>query len=472
VRTSGKPLNVLFIVGDDLRPEMGCYGIEDAHTPNIDRLARRGLVFERAYCQHASCAPSRSSLMTGLRPDTTRIFDNEVHIRQALPNAITLPQLFKQHGYYTRMVGKVFHNYGSGHDHEWWADPASWSVPDWCPDEWEYFTPEGGQSHQAGKGPVIQAPDLSDDRLYDGEVAHKAIQALNEVRNRPFFLAVGFKRPHLPWVAPKRYFDYYAYRTIGICRDRRPPLDAPAQQFASTLELRGYAGVPRSGEISDEMTRRFRAAYMACISFVDAQIGRVLAEVERLGLDRTTIVVLWGDSGFSLGEQGQWGKGDNYVASLRVPLVISFPSARLGRGRTMAPVELVDVYPTLCELCSLPAPPSLEGTSLGTFFTKVHPAWNKAAFSQGPAPWVSNPKGLLHGRTIRTDRYRLIELVPFAERDNPLPGRALYELYEYDVDLTEKVNVANRSEYAGVRTELIARLHAGWSNAAARGGLC
>ena len=189
---SQKALSVLFIAGDDLRPEMCCYGVKDAITPNIDRLAERGVLFPAGVLPASFLSPSRSSLLTGPRPDTTRIFDNEPHIRRAIPDVITLPQQFKRHGYHTRTLGKVFHNYGSGHDHAWWSDPASWSVRDWCPDEQEYFTTEGNELQLPGKGAVIQAPELPDHRFYDGAVAAKAIQVLNEIRDGPFFLGVGF----------------------------------------------------------------------------------------------------------------------------------------------------------------------------------------------------------------------------------------------------------------------------------------
>ncbi|NQT11661.1 MAG: sulfatase, partial [Planctomycetes bacterium] len=321
--------NVLFIAVDDLRPELGCYGVSGIETPNIDALAGRGTVFLRAYCQQAVCGPSRASLLTGRRPDTTKVYGNGTHVRRALPDVVTLPQHFKKHGYHTQAFGKIFH---MGMD-----DPRSWSAPltrvmtpmyvdptaeaAWTDEIARRYTPEafrrraskidpdsnlvlqlGSGGGGVRRGPAWEAPDVEDDALMDGQTANQAVAALREIRDKRFFLAVGFFKPHLPFVAPKRYFDKYPLDKLRLAENPFPPEDVPRIAMHNSGELRGqYTDVAKSGPISDEKALELIRGYYASTTYVDAMIGRVLDELDRLGLREKTVVVLWGDHGWQLG---------------------------------------------------------------------------------------------------------------------------------------------------------------------------
>lgn len=478
------PLNVLFIAVDDLRPEGGTFGPSPVKTPHIDALARRGVAFTRAYAQQALCSPSRTSLLTGLRPDTTRIYDLQTHFRATVPDVVTLPEHFKRHGYHAQGFGKIYH--------EGLDDRASWSVPLWMPTlPWNeaYGKPEtiadvrrqrerlladgrplgplvaerdartGTTLKLGGGGPYVRGPswedpDVADEALPDGELATAAIGAMRQLRDRPFFLALGFAKPHLPFVAPKKYYDLYPADTIQVAPNPLAPRDAPAIAMHGWGELRQYPDIPRTGPLSDEQARALRRGYFAAISYVDAQIGRVLAEVDRLGLRDRTIVVLWGDHGYHLGEHGLWNKHSNFEGATRSPLIVSAPGRKAG-VRTAALAELVDVYPTLCDLAGLPLPPALEGASLAPVFADPTRSIKDAAFSQYP-----RPKGM--GYTMRTDRHRYTEWRSTA-------GDVLAaELYDHHTDAQENENLAGRPEHGAAVRELSARLKAGWRAAAAR----
>ncbi|MGH8701395.1 MAG: sulfatase, partial [Burkholderiales bacterium] len=367
-----RQMNVLFIAVDDLRPELGCYGVARVKSPNLDRLARRGLVFERAYCQQALCSPSRTSLMTGLRPDTTRVYDLNTHFRHNLPAAVTLPQYFKQHGYHTQSVGKIYHG---GLD-----DPLSWSAPSWVPPlqefsgeqvvpGMEFATPENKallrreweQDQRAGKRlkvePVVtdprtgiatkiaypryitgsaveESPNDAEDLLPDGAIAAQAVATLREIKDQTFFLAVGIRKPHLPFVAPKKYFDLYPpVEQSPLAANPYPPKDVPKVALSPMGELRAYTDMPRVGTPSDAQARALIRGYLAATSYADAMVGRVLDELDRLGLRDKTIVVLWGDHGYQLGEHGQWCKHNNFEVSTRAPLIVSLPGQQSAGGK-------------------------------------------------------------------------------------------------------------------------------------------
>lgn len=417
--------NVLFFFVDDLRPLLGCYGEPLIRTPNIDRLAAGGFVFERAYCQIATCGPSRHSLLTSRRPDTLRLYAwDDIDFRAAVPDAVTLPQHFRNHGYHTQGLGKVFHGVtglmtrGRIAD----SDPVSWSVPKWMPSK-PRWGPEGEALHrrirddpniptlneQGSKRGVLgyEAPDLPDGDLSDGETADKAITVLREIAARPFFLAVGFNNPHLPFVAPKKYWDLYDRNTIPAPANPDPPRGAPEFALTKGGDLRIYRDIPPTGPVPDEQARALRHGYDAAVSYMDACVGRVLDELDRLDLRRRTIVVLWGDQGWQLGEHGQWSKHTNYEAATRVPLIVSVPGGRPGRSERL--VESLDVYPTLAELCGLERDLDrrLEGTSFVPLLRDPRRPWKAAAFSQFPRtiPAV----GRCMGYAMRTERYRLVE---------------------------------------------------------------
>lgn len=472
--------NVLFIIVDDLRPELGCYGTPIIQSPNIDALAETGTVFRRAYCQQAVCGPSRTSFLTGLRPDTTRIYDMQTHFRLHCPNAVTLPQYFKDHGYRTQSLGKVFHDLLD--------DAQSWSDRSWAPQDKTYAKAEtqaalarteeelkaSGKllqvdsiqrdpiTHAALKvrykgseraiGPAWEDPDVPDDQLRDGKLANKAMEVLGEMRDQPFFLAVGFYRPHLPFVAPKKYFDLYERRNLPLARNPSPPVDGPQIALTNLEELRTYSDIPKIGPVSEEKAHELIHGYYAAVSYIDAQIGKLLAELDRLHLRERTIIVLCGDHGWQLGEHGLWGKQTNFEVAARTPLIISAPGKGSRGVKTDAIVEFVDIYPTLAELCGLPAPSGLDGVSLASVLDAPERPFKTAAFSQ-------YPRGEVMGRSMRTDRYR------YTEWAKPGTSPQATELYDHHDDPDENVNLANRTEQKELAAQLSQQLRAQWPRA-------
>jgi arylsulfatase A-like enzyme len=460
-QSRGRRMNVLFIAVDDLRPSFGCYGDTLAKTPHMDALAARGLTFTRSYCQQAVCSPSRTSLLTGLRPDTTRVYELQTHFRKNVPDAITLPEQFRRNGYVTTGLSKIYH---PGLD-----DFRSWSIPSWAPGpRLAWNTPEnaalqerrwnelhaGGLRHQAPvvgraeRGPSWRAPEVADNELPDGRTADTAIAALNTLKDQPFFLAVGFLKPHLPFVAPKRYFDLYRDTTFIPAANPFPPKDAPPQALTNFGELRTYADIDPTGPVPEAKALELIRAYYASMSYADAQIGRVISELDRLNLRRNTIVILWGDHGYHLGDHGLWNKHTNFENATRAPLLISVPGQKHAGRRTSALTEFVDIYPSLCELCGVSVPDTLEGTSFRPLLENPDRRWKKAAFSQYP-----RAKGVM-GHSMRTERYRFTEWKG--------PDVHALELYDHERDPGENVNVASLAENAKLVEQLTAQLHAGW----------
>jgi iduronate 2-sulfatase len=461
--------NILFIAVDDLRPELGCFGNKIIKSPNIDKLASRGLVFNRAYCQQAVCSPSRTSLLTGRRPDTTKIYDLETHFRSTIPDVVTLPQYFMQNGWHSQGLSKIYH--GS------LDDEKSWSAPHWVPAvspygpagqkflaEKDRAAAEKGKQTKAekkagGKAFAFEAADCADNQLPDGATADKAISLLREFKkqDKPFFFAVGFLKPHLPFVSPKKYWDLYNEKEIQLAPNPFPPKDAPGFAGTDWGELRSYNGMPKQGAVGEEQARQLKHGYYAAVSYTDAQIGRVLDELDKLGLRDNTIVILWGDHGWQLGEHGFWCKHTNYELATHAPLIISVPGQKTAGKKTDALVEFVDIYPSLVELCGLKLPDGLEGTSFKPLLENPDRPWKKAAFSQYPrgVPGV----GRIMGYTMKTDRYRFVQWAD--EKKN----FAKYELYDHQTDPQENVNLANQPQYADKVKELSAMLKAGWKNA-------
>ncbi|MBN1909698.1 MAG: sulfatase [Pirellulales bacterium] len=309
----GKRLNVLFIAVDDLRPTLGCYGDEIAVTPNMDRLASRGALFRRAYCQQAVCNPSRASLMTGRRPDTIRVWDLKSHFRETLPDVVTLPQCFKHQGYHTRSIGKIYHGVGKPS-----RDPVSWSVAPQYDEvltlSLRYAKPKNRNQAIGLHGSATESAEVRDNAYTDGLVCDAAEAALEELktRHKPFFLAVGFRKPHLPFCAPRRYWDLYNRSKIPAPAPDKHPADAPELAVRSWKELEAYTDIPNDGRLSTEKIRELRHGYYVCVSFTDALVGRLLDQLDRLKLAESTVVILWGDHGYHLGEQGLWTKANNY----------------------------------------------------------------------------------------------------------------------------------------------------------------
>lgn len=449
--------NVLFIAVDDLKPLLGCYGDATIKSPNIDRLARRGVRFDRAYANQAVCAPSRNALMTSLRPQTLGIYDLGTNFRKARPDAVTLTQSFMKAGYRAESIGKIMHR-GHGND----EDAASWSVPHTMPGG-NYALPQNLEQRQQrvrdakargasqreidvlSKGPATEIADVPDNAYGDGKIADEAIKRLQAAKNRPhqpFFLAVGFYKPHLPFVAPKKYWDLYDANSFKLAEVQTPPVGAPefAPQFGG--ELRNYEGIPDKDRLPDELQRHLIHGYHASLSFMDAQLGRVLDALDANGLGQDTIIVLWGDHGWHLGDHGQWCKHTNYEQAARIPLIISAPGMKSDAG-TQALVETVDLYPTLCELAGVPVPQGLEGVSFV-------PVLKDPTIQARDSIIHVYPRRDMIGRAIRTPRYRFVE---WKKPEAPV-DTAVYELYDYETDSLETKNLA------GEKPEIVAQLKA------------
>lgn len=483
-----KKPNVLFIAVDDLRPELGCYGQSYVISPNIDRLAREGMVFNRAYCQSAACNPSRASLMTGLRPDRIKVWDLNTDFRDNVPECITLPQYFKQHGYHSVAIGKIYHNII--------PDPKSWSEPKLYVDEYPFdpdavyrssenlvyiaerkkcIIAEGEQDRYIDrfgkwylKASATEMVDATDNVYYDGAQTDAAIVKLQQLKemNQPFFFAVGYYRPHLPFNAPKRYWDMYDRDRIPLAENDTPPKDMPLMAINTMRELRGYtdfkeAPLPHERGLTDEESQLLKHGYLASVSYVDAQVGKLLDELERLELRYNTIVVLWGDHGWKLGEHRSWCKMTNYEIDTRVPLIVSAPCERSRGRRCDRLVEFVDIYPTLCELAGLPILSALDGTSMVPLLQSHKRTWKKAAFSQflREGIWKAPDGKTYMGYTLRTERYRYVEWIDWTTREH-----AAAELYDHQTDPHENTNVVENSDYSTVREELASLLHWQWKS--------
>jgi iduronate 2-sulfatase len=475
--------NILFIAVDDLRPELGCYGKDCVTSPNIDRLARAGMVFNRAYCQQAVCSPSRSSLMTGTRPDTTKVWDLVTHFRTALPDVVTLGEHFKQNGYFVQGMGKIYHG---GYD-----DPPTWSVPWKTPKAIKYALPENrgldarqyegepdgdaatksrnkartiasASSGRNMRGPAFEGADVPDDTFQDGKVAELAVSTLRGISKKPepFFLAVGFIKPHLPFVSPKRYWDLYDAAKIQLAPNRFRPKDAPDYAILPGGELRSYHGIP-GGSVPDDLARQLKHGYYAAVSYMDAQVGKVLDELDRLDLRKNTIVILWGDHGWKLGEHDAWCKHSNCENDTNAPLIISVPGMKNAGGHTNGLVEFVDIYPTLSELASLPLPKHLEGMSFKPLLEDPDRPWKSAAFSQYPRSAGQAGGRALMGYSMRTERYRFSVWVA---RNDPARVDAT-ELYDHETDPQENANIAKLPANAALVERLMAQWCRGWQGA-------
>jgi len=455
LRGKSKRPNVLFIPVDDLRPQLGCYGRKEIVSPNIDRLASEGVVFERAYCNVPVCGASRASLMKGVRPTPTRFRTYDTRADKDLPHATSLPLHFRNHGYTTVSNSKVYHHRND--------DIKAWSERPWGPrgkwyGGWCAYRNEESQRiidelKQSGKknarGPAFESADVPDETCPDGMTAVRAISDLRRLKaaDKPFFLATGFLKPHLPFNAPKRYWDLYDRDRIDLADNPFRPKDAPNAAIHNWGEMRAYAGIPPKGPVSKDLERSLVHGYYACVSYTDAQVGKIMRELDRLGLRDNTIVCLWGDHGWNLNEHGLWCKHSNFNTSLQAPIIVSAPGVR-GGGRTRALAEFVDIYPSLCELTGLPLPDHLEGTSFVPLLEDTSRPWKRAIFSR-----------YMNGDSVRTDRHLYTE---WHNKRGQFYGRMLYD---HQTDPKENVNVSERPENAALVRRLSALLKAGWREA-------
>ncbi len=444
-----KKPNVLFIAVDDLRPEVNASGSNLIKTPNLDRIAARGTTFDRAYCQQAVCSPSRTSLMTGRRPDATRVWDLETHFRKALPEAVTVAGYFKNHGYHSQGMGKIFHG---GFD-----DAPSWSVPWETPKAPAYASeaalkmvsdPANIDKKGRARGPAVESADVPDDTYTDGKTARLAVATLAKLKEKgqPFFLAVGMSKPHLPFVSPKKYWDLYNPKDIYVPAFQKLPAGTPEFVGHNNSELKSYADIANGGAIDDATARRLRHGYYAAISYMDAQVGLILDALEKEGLAENTVIVLWGDHGWQLGEHGLWHKHTNFEVSARAPLLISMPGQKAAGRKSASLAEFIDIYPTLADVCGLPKPKDIEGVSLRPILNDADAKVRPVAISQYPR---SDAGKSLMGYSIRDDRWRLT-----LWRDRAANTIHATELYDEVNDPNETVNVATKAEHA----EVIARL--------------
>lgn len=427
--------NVLLICVDDLKPLLGCYGDVLAKTPNLDRLAAAGVRFDRAFCNQAVCSPSRNALLTSLRPQTLGVYDLGTNFRLGAPQAVTLGQHFRAHGYYAESLGKIFHvGHGNG------DDARSWDVPAWKPKVSQYAVAANAAGSAGGgdaKGTAYEAADVPDTQYADGQIADEAIVRLRAAKERgaPFFLAVGFLKPHLPFVAPQKYWDLHSRDRFVLSELQAPPKNAPAWAPQFGGELRNYRDIPKQGVLSGDLQRTLIHGYYAAASYMDAQAGRVLDELQRLGLRDNTIVVLWGDHGWHLGDHGMWCKHTNYEQAARIPLIVSVSGGAAG-AVSSALVETVDVYPTLAELAGLPQPSGVDGRSFAKLLAE--PAAVHRDHVIHVYPRSAEGRGSLLGRAIRTERYRMVEWKPIGGSAE----EAVHELYDYAEDPLESANLA------------------------------
>ena len=455
-------MNVLFVVVDDLRPELGCYGQKQVISPNIDNLAKDGVLFERAYCQQAVCAPSRCSVLSGCRPDTTQIYDLATPLRKRMPDVLSLPEHFKNNGYEAVSIGKIYHH--SKDDLQGWSEEPFQSKGDW--QGRGYLTDEAVEAmreneaflrqrndKRVGLGPAFEAADVPDNAYHDGKDTDAAIEALGRLKDKPFFLGMGFHKPHLPFNAPKKYWDMYSPEDIKLAENPFEPEGVTQYSLTNFGELRGYFGMPKTGPVPDDKARQLIHGYSACVSYMDAQLGRLLAELERLKLREKTVIILWGDHGWKLGEHASWCKHTNFEIDARAPMIISVPGMKNAGERTYALTEFVDMYPTLCKVCDLSIPEHVEGLSFAPLLENPDRQWKKAAFSQ-------YPRGKVMGYTMRTERYRYTQ---WQDRES---GKVkVRELYDHQRDSQENVNVINNPGYAEDVKELEGVMEQGWRGA-------
>lgn len=451
--------NVILFLVDDLKPTLGTYGNPVAISPNIDRLAEKGIRFNNSYCNQAVCVASRYNLMLGSQSTSTGLYNFGVDFRDIYPDAVTLPQHFMNSGYHTESMGKVYH-IGHGNTN----DEASWSIPHHKEKVIEYLLPESTNrqltreeayfenmrlyfsnlpsNNELPRGAAWESPDVVDDAYADGRIARHAIDRLRELNKnseQPFFMAIGFARPHLPFSVPKKYWDMYNPKEFPMPEYLQDPDDAPSFASKRGGEISQFKPIPENKYVySDELTRKLIHGYYASMSYMDAQLGRIMDELERLNMLENTIIVLWGDHGWHLGDHGYWTKHTNYEQANIIPLIMVAPDVTKPNTSTDQLVETVDIYPTLAELAGLEkpnVPQPVDGLSMV-------PVLKNPGLRIRDHAYHSYPRGGHLGRAVRTDRYRLVE---WRSIDNP-EGEKVYELYDYLKDPLETKNIYEQNK--------------------------
>ncbi|MGB2129544.1 MAG: sulfatase [Flavicella sp.] len=463
--------NVLLIIVDDLKPTLSCYGNSDIITPNFDKLASKSVVFTNNHAQQAVCAPSRISLMTGMRPDYTQILDLKRKMRDQNPDILTIPQSLKKHGYKTIGIGKVFHGAKKN-------DPISWTTPfvtdaslefnknHQKPADGQYQNPNTHKTLTSisnripriknirkelsirNARPATECIDLPDNAYIDGTVTTKAIDILKQFQKKetPFFMTVGFRKPHLPFTAPKKYWDLYSRDSINIASYQKPAKGAPDFALHSWGELKGYSDIPKeinkNGILNTSKQKELIHGYYACVSYIDAQLGKILNYLESSKLEKNTLVILIGDHGWHLGDHGVWNKHTNYEQATRTPLFIMHPEGKKDLKNT-SPTELIDLFPTICDYLQIKKPQKLQGTSLEPIILGERNSVKNAALSQ-------YPRHNKMGYALRTNQFRYIEWREgnYKINKNYIKGKILgIELYDYKKDPLETTNLSGQDRY-------------------------
>ena len=498
---SSRRSNILFIAVDDLKPATGSYGHNLIKTPEMDRLAAKGTIFMHNYCQQAVSGPSRASLMTGKRPDYTKVWDLQTRMRDVNPDILAIPQYFAQQGYTTAGIGKIYDYRCVDKD----TDKPSWTIPYYTIPANYYHNNQPAmlgyyqnpatrslaikyQEEARARGlegseareyvmkyvrPSVECMDLPDNAYNDGAMTDRAIEILDSlaVESQPFFLAVGFARPHLPFAAPKKYWDLYRRDEIPLADFREHAENSPEIAYHSSGELRTYSDIPplvsftdiknNHIRLPDEKQKELIHGYYASVSYVDAQVGKLLGALDSLNLTANTIIVLWGDHGWHLGDHGLWCKHTNYEQAVRSPLLISAPGIK--PGRTKSVTEFVDIFPTLCELSGIEIPENLDGKSLASIMKNPRSSAKNFAVSQ-------YPRGDKMGYSIRTRRYRLTWWMGSGFRSGmPFSDDLVYEteLYDYKKDPDETVNLTKNKRYRSVTAKMNKKITAFFNEQAA-----
>lgn len=434
------PPNILFIAVDDLRPELNCFGASHIISPNIDQVAGAGIIFRQAYCQVPVCGASRASLLTGIRPNVSRFIDYDTYADIDAPGVLSLPAHFKANGYHTISNGKIFHHKTDKLD--------SWSEAPWLPADdivgikyWRDYQKKENieiMENNEGAGPAYENADVDDNAYYDGKITDRSIRDLNKLKDmgKPFFLAVGYFKPHLPFNAPTKYWDLYDPDGINLPDNSHIPENAPAASIHNFGELRAYYSIPPDGPLPDSMARKLIHGYYACVSYTDALIGKLIRELERLELVKNTIVIIWGDHGWNLGEHGLWCKHCNYETSLRAPVILKVPWKK-GGIKTDALVEFIDVYPTLCDLAGIVIPDHIQGESLVKFYDDPNLKGKPFVFSR-----------FIRGESVKNQEFRYTEWLDSSR------SRYAEMLYNHRIDPDENYNLSGENENSEILNTL------------------